>query len=146
MKTALFPSRPVKALAVMAAAAMLGACATLGGKPEEVVAKNAQAYWNARIQGDTAKAYALVSPGYRKLHSLDDFKREYAATSAREAEVKKVECGPDRCTVSTRLAVAPPVPASNLSAMAAQKPFTIETYSDSIWLLEDGQWSLYLQP
>ena len=147
MTTSLHASRrPLQLLVAASVVVLLSACATMGGKPEDVVAQRAQAYWNARIKGDSAAAYAMVNSGYRKLYTLDDFKRQYAATSAREAEVKKVECDTDKCNVSTRMEVQPPMPASNLSAMAAKKPFTIETYSDSTWLLEDGQWVLYIQP
>lgn len=142
MKTSMFPARSLRALSVVAAAALLGACATMGGKPEDVVAQRAQAYWDARIKGDTTAAYALLSPGYRKLHTQTDFSKEYASTSAVEAQVKKVQCTEDKCTVSTRLVVTPVLP----GMMAMQKPVRIENYTDSIWLLEDGKWGLFLQP
>ena len=142
MKTSMFPARSLRALSVVPAAALLSACATMGGKPEDVVAKRAQAYWEARIKGDTAAAYALLSPGYRKLHTEKDFVREYPGTSAVEAEVKKVQCTENRCSVTTRLGVAPVLP----GMLSQGKPLKIDSYSDSIWLLEDGKWSMFLQP
>ena len=49
------------ALPVVAASMLLLAgCASMEtGKPEEIVAKRAQAFWNARAAGQTDKAYAL---------------------------------------------------------------------------------------
>ena len=143
MTTSLHASRrPLQLLVAVAAATLLSACATMGGKPEDVVAQRAQAYWDARIKGDAATAYSLLSPGYRKLHTQKDFAKEYASTTAVEAQVKKVVCSEDKCTVSTRLVVTPALP----GIMSLQNPIKIDSYSDTTWLLEDGKWGLFLQP
>ena len=134
--------RPLQLLVAVAAATLLSACATMGGKPEDVVAQRAQTYWDARIKGDAATAYALLSPGYRKLHTQKDFAKEYAATSAVEAQVKDVVCTADKCTVNTRLVAILPM----MGGISTQNPVKIDTYSESTWLLEDGKWGLFLQP
>lgn len=139
MKTSMFPAR---ALSVVAAAALLSACATMGGKPEDVVAQRAQAYWDARTSGDMAKAYALTTPAYRKIRSQLDFTRENRATGAERTRVQQVECAPERCTVNMEFQAAVALPMQR----NRQKPVTITTSATSVWLLENGEWWLYMEP
>ena len=56
MTTTLFQPQFLRVGAAAALALSLSACATFGGgTPEEIVAKRAQAYWDARIKGDVGQ-------------------------------------------------------------------------------------------
>ena len=57
----------LKAGMLVAGAAMLSACASLAPKtPEEAVSQRAQAYWDARLKGDKAKAVEAYRSAYQK--------------------------------------------------------------------------------
>ena len=123
------------ALPVVAASMLLLAgCASMEtGKPEDIVAKRAQAFWNARAVGQADKAYALTLPSYRKVKSLEQFQRSFGnAFAIKGVTVVNVTCEVEKCTARTRHDVNP--------ALAGIKVGTIATHFDEIWLLEDGQW------
>lgn len=125
--------------ALAAAALSLTACATFGGgTPEEVVAKRAQAYWNARLNGDASKAYQFTNAAFKLAVDEKKFKQNNMASFAVAAEVHKVECDAQKCDVGINLKVDPPIPGKKLG--------TIDMYSKQTWLLEDGQWMLFLEP
>ena len=120
-------------------AAVLSGCAALGGgTPEEIVAKRAQSYWDARIQGDTAKAYKFTNLAYQQVVSEQQFGQLYRGTFAVGAAVKNVSCEPQKCDVGVNLDANPP--------LMGKKMGTIAMYSKQIWLLEDGQWRLFMEP
>lgn len=128
-----------KALFAIGAAASLVACASLQpATPEEIVAKDALAFTNARIKGDHAAAYAYTNAAYQKAHTLDQYKKAYPGTFAQSAAIHDVKCNEEKCDVGIDLQVKPPLIGKNLG--------TIEMYSKQTWLLEDGQWRLYLEP
>lgn len=122
-------------LAAMAATALVG-CATISSTPEQVVQQRATEYWKARIAGDHAKAYALSTPSYRKLHTVEQFRMQFGgAASLKDAEPINVTCEPEKCTVRIKISAAPALVGMNLG--------TIATHLSETWLLEDGQWWRY---
>ena len=127
-------------LAMGVSAMMLTACASLGmgGTPEEVVAKRANDYWAARISGDKGKAYSYANAAYKLAVTQEGFSRQYPGTFAQSAKVKTVNCEQQKCEVGIALVVNAPIPGRKVS--------NIDMYSTQTWLLEDGQWWLYLQP
>jgi len=128
-----------KALFSLGAVASLVACASLQpATPEEIVAKNALEFNNARIKGDHAAAYALTNAAYQKARTLEQYKKAYPGTFAQSAAIHDVKCDAEKCDVGVDLKVKPPLIGKNLG--------TIDMYSKQTWLLEDGQWRLYLEP
>lgn len=122
-------------LAAMAATALVG-CATISSTPEQVVQQRATEYWKARVAGDHAKAYALSTPSYRKLHTAEQFRKQFgSAASLKDAEPVNVTCEPEKCTVRIKISAAPALVGMNLG--------TIATHLSETWLLEDGQWWRY---
>lgn len=119
--------------------AVLAGCASLtgGGTPEEIVAKRAKAYWDARIKGDNQAAYALTNPGYRKVKTAEQFRITNPGTFAVEAEVKNVSCEPQKCEAGINLKTKPPIMGAKVG--------TIDVYSRQTWVLEDGQWWLFTE-
>ena len=131
--------RTLKAAAVLGAAFSLTACATMGfGTPEEIVSKSSKTYWDARIKGDAAKAYGLTNAAYQQAVTLDGFKKTYPGTFAVDADVHDVKCEPQKCEVGVNLKTNPPLPGKKIG--------TIDVYSKQTWLLEDGQWRLFMEP
>ncbi|MCS4294709.1 hypothetical protein M2375_002942 [Comamonas sp. BIGb0152] len=129
----------VKALFAIGAAVSMVACASFQpSTPEEVVAKNALAFTNARIKGDHAAAYAYTNAAYQKARTLEDYKKAYPGTFAQSAAIHDVKCDEEKCAVGIDLKVKPPLITKNLG--------TIDMYSKQTWLLEDGQWRLYVEP
>src|SRR5690606_287943 len=120
-------------------AGSLGACATFGGgTPEEIVAKRAQAYWDARIDGDAKAAYKFTSPSYRAQVDEQKFVLSHSKTYALAAKVKSVKCEAEVCESGTILQVKPPLMGVNTS--------TIDLYYAETWVQEDGQWWVSLKP
>lgn len=131
--------KPSKALFAIAVAVSLVACASIQpATPEETVAKNALDFNNARIKGDHAAAYALTNAAYQKARTLEQYKKAYPGTFAQSAAIHDVKCDAEKCDVGVDLKVKPPLIGKNLG--------TIDMYSKQTWLLEDGQWRLYLEP
>lgn len=139
MKTRFSAKGAMRAGAMIMAALSLGACATMdSGTPEQIVTKRAQAYWDARLKGDATTAYGFANDAFRQAVSEQKFKQGHMATFAVGAEVQKVECDAQKCDVGTNLKVNPPLPGKKIG--------TIDVYSKQTWLLEDGQWKLFMEP
>lgn len=113
--------------------ALTGCAALAPATPEQTVEKRATKYWQARIEGKYAKAYALSTPSYRNVRTETQFKTQFGAgVNVQAAEVAKVTCEAVKCAVSMKISVN--------SALLRMNTGTIATYVDEIWLLEDGQW------
>lgn len=126
-------------LSVALLASMLGACATMGGgSPEEIVAKQAQAYWTARIDGEVKTAYLMTAPSYRAKVDQKVFGNKAVKTYAQAARVKEVKCTAEVCEAGMLLTVQLP--------LASSKDGTIEMYYVDKWVLEDGRWWASLNP
>ena len=123
--------------AVAAGAMLVAGCASMEpAKPEEIVAKRSQAFWNARAEGRVDKAYALTSPAYRKVHTLEEFQKLFGnAFTLKGAEVVNVQCEREKCTARAKIEINP--------AFVGLKMGSIATHLDEVWLLEDGQWWRY---
>lgn len=121
-------------LLALLAAALLSGCATFTpATPQEQVTKRAAEYWQARIAGNPAQAYALLTPSYRKIKTLEQFTVQYGQpVSVIAAEVVSVNCEAEKCTAKMKLDTKPFIPGLNLGV--------IDMYVDEIWLMEDGQW------
>ena len=130
-------SRRIGAFTLALGALTLAGCAAFApSTPEQAVQQRATAYWKARVAGQVDKAYALSIPSYRKLRTEAQFKLQFGAgASVESAEVAKVVCEAEKCTVKVKLGVKP--------ALMGLKVGTIATYVDETWLLEDGQWWRY---
>ena len=125
-------------LSVMVSGSLLMVgCASLGAsKPEDIVKQRSETFWEARVAGQMDKAYALTTPSYRKLRTLEQYQSQYAkGAGMKQVSVIKVACEPEKCTVRTKIEAAPPLMGVSVG--------TIATHSDEIWLLEDGQWWRY---
>ena len=139
MTTTLFQPQFLRVGAAAALALSLSACATFGGgTPEEIVAKRSQAYWDARIKGDVAKTRSFANEAFRKTVDEKKFARNNMGTFVQSVEVSSVTCEPEKCEVRLNLKASPPIPGVKMG--------TITTGSAQTWLLEDGQWNLYLEP
>lgn len=139
MKTTLFHPQLLRVGAAAALALSLSACATFGGgTPEEIVAKRSQAYWDARIKGDVAKTRSFTNEAFRKTVDEKKFARNHMGTFVQSAAVHSVKCEPEKCDVRLNLKASPPIPGVKMG--------TITTEGAQTWLLEDGQWNLYIEP
>lgn len=136
MFSSLIRTRLAPALALSA----LAGCAVLApATPQEAVQKRAAEYWQARMNGKYEQAYALSTPSYRKLRTLDQFRLANGPSVAVEsAEVVNVACEAQKCTARIKIGAKPAIPGLKLG--------TIPMYLDEIWLLEDGQWWHYQEP
>lgn len=106
--------------------------------PEEIVAQRAQARWDALIAGQWETAYSLASPAYRSLVDVDGFRRQKGGeTWVMGTAVRKVECAIDTCEVMVRLKFKPPMP---------QFGTEMETDYTERWVLDEGDWWIFLTP
>lgn len=119
---------------VAVAALLVAGCASLGNTtPEEKVQQRAEAFWQARLKGEPEKAYALLSPAYRKVRTFEQYRAQYgAATGVKAASVVNVTCEAEKCTARIKIEATPALMGVNVG--------TIATGLDETWLLEDGQW------
>ncbi len=135
-----FASPALHRLGAFAGALALAGCATLTpATPEQQVQERANAFWQARIQGDVPTAYHLLAPAYRSLRSQEDFAKDNGRQIAvQKIEVASVSCEPQKCVARLALTGKPVVPGLNLPALT--------TYMDDAWVLEEGQWWRFENP
>lgn len=97
---------------LMLLSSLLAACHWMADSPEERVARRAQARWDALIRGDIETAYAYLAPGYRKIKSLERYRRGiHGVGKWREARVERVTCPEkDVCNVDMQVKVRLMVP------------------------------------
>lgn len=133
-------SRRLGAIALTLGTLALAGCAAFApSTPEQTVQKRATEYWQARITGKFEKAYAMSTPAYRQLKTVDQFRTQFGpGVSVQGAEVVNVVCEPQKCTARVKLIAQP--------LLAVAKLGTIPVYIDDIWLLESGQWWHYQEP
>jgi hypothetical protein len=93
------------------------------------------AKWEALIRKDFAAAYALTSPAYRELYSLEAFKGRFGGKTAwRRIEVIDVAINDDdAATVGINLHFVYYPPQSD-------KALDMTTYFQESWVRVDGQW------
>ncbi len=114
----------------------LAGCAGLGAAaaPELVVRQLATQRWQALLAQDFNQAYAFASPAYRQIHTPDYYRSQRQQTPVKwiAAEVLRVDCAGEKCTVRIQLESKPVVPF----------PFrgTITSGIDETWVLENQQW------
>jgi hypothetical protein len=130
-------NRRLSLSALLAAGALLAACASLQTKPEVSVTERANTRWQALLKGDMAKAYTYSSPGFRAVVNLDGFKgRTGIAGRWHAAQVVNVTCDtPERCKAVIKLEFSALIP--------GRAKDRITTHIDETWLLEDGQWWIF---
>lgn len=129
--------RHLGAIVVSLGALMQLGCAALEpSTPEQIVQQRASEYWKARTAGQAGKAYALSTPSYRQLRTEAQFTMQFGAyANVQSAEVAKVTCEAEKCTVKLKLEAKPPMMGVKMNA--------IHMYMDEIWLLENGRWWHY---
>lgn len=126
----------VKASVVMLSLALSG-CANLLPAPEETVRKLATQRWQALLAGKYDQAYEFATPAFRKLRSVDFYRTNRSAVPVKwvSAEVLRVDCETTRCVVRVKLISQPRIPTFS--------KHKLETGLEEVWLLEDGQWSMF---
>ena len=125
-------------VAVVTVTLWVAGCATgtSGLTPDQIVRGRAAQRTQFMVKGDLAGLYDLTAPSYRKLKTVEAFKSRFGAGATwAKADVAKVDCEPERCTVDLVVEVKPLIRGRNVG--------TIAMPVQDIWLLEDGRWWLY---
>jgi hypothetical protein len=138
------PKHHITALGRRLALATLGlmslavvGCASLQPAPEETVRKLATQRWQALLAGKFDQAYEFATPAFKKLRTVDFYRTNRSAVPVKwvSAEVLRVDCEPQRCSVKIKLITRPIMPGFN--------KLNLETGLDEVWILEDGQWWMF---
>jgi hypothetical protein len=118
-------------------AALLGACATLTGTPEEIVTKRANARWEALIAKRWEDAYSYMAPSFRAVVPANRFAARFSGTVTWvSGEVRVVTCKDENsCAATVRILFRP--------AMRKAVGEPLETNYDETWVREDGEWWFY---
>ncbi len=116
-------------------------CATQqqADQPEQQVVKLAAQRWAWLIDAEWKPAYDLLTPGYRALHTLKEYREKFQSAHLwQKAVVSRAECQADKCDVHVALTVTSPL---------ARKPgVVVETNFTETWLREGGRWYYYEKP
>lgn len=142
MPSLIKPTRSASAVKRLTVTALLGAlvlggCASLSTKPEDIVQRRAQERWTALMKGQFDKSHAYMTPGYRQAVPFERYRARFgSAASWQKAEVRNVECQPDKCDVTVRVH----------TKVAVRGAPILESDLRETWLLEDGQWWLFQKP
>lgn len=126
---------------VLACLAAVAGCASLSAGPEDQVKALANQRWQHLIAGDFDKAYAMATPGFRKLRDLRDYRVRKSTVPVKwlAAEVLRVTCTPaekpTKCAVRIKLNSEPVVPTGYKGVLSSG--------IDETWLYEDGRWWMF---
>ena len=136
VKTRAMAALWIKASACVLSFTLVG-CASLQPAPEETVRKLAIQRWQALLAGKFDQAYEFATPAFRKLRTVDFYRANRSAVPVKwvSAEVLRVDCEPQRCSVKIKLISKPIMPGFN--------KLNLETSLDEVWILEDGQWWMF---
>jgi hypothetical protein len=110
-------------------------CAALSPvAPEDAVRKLATQRWQALLAGKYDQAYEMLNPAYRKLKSKEQYAFATAAGSVRwkSAEVVRVDCEPQKCTVAIKTVSQIRMPTFYKAPLVSGL--------DEVWIFEEGQW------
>ena len=134
------PKKAASALLVAVFATLVG-CAgpqqAVG--PEQHVASLAATRWEWMIDGEWKQAYDMLTPGYRALHPLKEYRAQFNSPQLwQKAQIVKTSCEGNKCDVQVALTVKVPF---------ARKPeATVETNFTETWLREGDRWYHYEKP
>lgn len=123
-------------LLLICCSVILSNCATLGlqGTPEEIVTKRAQAWVDALLDGNLAKAYKYTSPNYRQYATVGRYNARVEGTGNwQKAKVTKVECEEFACKVVIQVEY----PAQGMKIQ-------IKRPREYKWVAVDRQWWLFV--
>ena len=99
--------RIFKLVAFTLLVAILGGCSglqNLGKSPEEIVSMKAEDRWRALIEGDLERAYGYFTPAYRKIHSLDSYRRRIKGVGFwKNVKIESAECEAEHCKIEARV-------------------------------------------
>ena len=127
------PSRRLTTTALLGAL-LLGGCASLSSKPEDIVQRRAQDRWTALLEGRLDKAHTYLTPGFRQAVPFERYRARFGnAGSWQKAEVRTAQCQPEKCEVIVRVHTKVP----------GRGAPVLESDLRETWLLEDGQWWLF---
>lgn len=126
------------AAATLLAAALAGCAATavVSKTPEQQVADQALAYWQAVIANDYKATYALMTPGYRERYTYEKhILRSRPIATFLTAEVKSVAC-PTEENCEAQVAVT----FINLQGVRMPAGTVDDTVFPDKWVRIDGNW------
>jgi hypothetical protein len=119
---------------VLAVVAAMSGCSVLSPKTsEQIVQERAMQRWNALKANDFKAAYEFLTPSYRAVTPLENYRgRHGAAAQWVSSEVAAVSCETEKCVVTMKIGAKP--------GIGLRFGATISTHVDETWLLEGGQW------
>jgi len=126
---------------------LFSACGTLNRAritPEEALQKRVTAYWDARVQGDTEKAYELLEPNAKQTTALETYARKTRFSIILNYKIHdlKVDLENNEATVRVERSfrIRPGSIPYNIDK-------TLEQTANSRWVFVDGRWYMsYASP
>src|SRR6478609_12013300 len=107
-------------LAAVTACLWLAGCATSssGLTPEQIVRQRAEQRVQTMVKGDFAALYEFTAPSFRKVRTAEAFKSRFGPGAAwTKADVTKINCEPERCTVDLAVEVKPLIRGRNVGTI-----------------------------
>ena len=118
----------------------LYSCATLNTpntKPEEALRQRVAAYWEARIKGDTERAYELLDPAAREVISFTTYARRASQFIILNYRIEKISIEPNKKEAVVRVwrsfKIKP-------GAIPVRIDKVLEQSTLSQWILVKGKW------
>ena len=97
------------------------------------VKERSSARWEALIRGDKDAAYAYLSPGTRKMMTVEQYRGRTQAINYTGAQVENVDCEAETCQVRVIVMY------DYLPAKGTTRAKGLATYVQETWVLENGQ-------
>ncbi len=116
---------------------LISACSSLPPVSEiESIRSRVKLRWSALVEHKWSAAYQFESTGYRKSHSVEQFRSQFGqSVSWENVTVPKIEIDNSKATVTVKLPFQVALPGQGVTKS--------EATLTEIWLLDNGVWSHY---
>lgn len=127
-------------LSVLAILLSVSACAVIQPQTnEEHVLKLAEKRQAALLAHDFKKAYKYTSPGYRELHTVENFMSDYAGVySWKSSDVLTATCDDDVCQVNVKVLVD--IGLMQSAVAPGEERVLVPRVNRETWLKLDNKW------
>lgn len=125
---------------ISAALLCLAACGSLQTKDDATIVSELSAERIAALKAaDYEKAYSLMSPGYRSVNTLAQYRGTHAGGAAllHAAKVDSAKCTEDTCRVMVN---AQYYFRSSKLSLAGKPPLLVDRVNAEEWVKVDGKW------
>lgn len=138
-----FAVKSVLGIGLIFVVLMLNACGHLNRTrlaPEEALKERVTAYWDARVEGNSQKAYELLVPEARRALTLSTYANRTKHSEIVTYSVQDIAIDSENNEATVRVERSFRIKPGAIPVKIDQ---TLDQTTDDRWVLVDGEWYMY---